>query len=585
MFSISSIKRVRDALIVLAVGLFGFAQADGPVSVANLPGGGGIVVSDTDITEGGGLGQRWGRAGGRTITYHVNSPASMSALRFSVIQASTPSTAFDGAVTNGSPENMTFNSMPAANQARWTGSAILPLAVAPFSVQLATRFTMTVTTSGGSPIPLAVGPDGIYPAASVLSTGDFKVNLLFEMQDLDLSQTFHPTLDYYDAQATPAGALPNTNTGPVMTGVSTGFYYALAAPTGMTLEEHDAHLTSLFAGVTPKIDNMNGKINFINEDWPLRWNAISADVFDAKTSINNNINGPGGVMPTLTQIQSQVGQLLGQGGNNNNLATKNDVQQAKDNITGILTIMVGMAPCPVPDAGQAFCDDFKSMRQMGAATNQIQSSLDGILIGLNQPTWLAGVQGTLGTLATHNDVSGILIGLNQPTWLAGVQGTLGTLATHNDVNGILIGLNNALAGAATQSSVNALDTKVTGLSAKIDALQGALDSVGSSQLDMIIGPVDTQGSKQARFIVKVSRDGELVPAVITGVATIRTAKGAGAYANVMGNTTIVTLAPGLYDVTINLVKDVSDGSLFVFQASSTLGGGTFFGNAMAAPFK
>jgi len=146
-------------------------------------------------------------------------------------------------------------------------------------------------------------------------------------------------------------------------------------------------------------------------------------------------------------------------------------------------------------------------------------------------------------------VSGILIGLNQPTWLPAVQ-----------------------------SQLNAL-------SAKVDALQGALDSVGSSQLDMIIGPVDTQGSKQARFIVKISRDGELVPAVITGVSTIRTAKGAGAFANVMGNTTIVTLAPGLYDVTINLVKDVSDGSLYLFEASSTAGGGTLFGNAMSAPFK
>lgn len=573
MFSISSIKRVRGALIVLAVGLFGFARADGPVSVANLPGGGGSVLSDTDVTEGGGLGQRWGRAGGRTITYHVNSPASMSALRFSVIQASTPSTAFDGSVTNGSQENMAFNSMPSSNQARWIGSALLPLANAP-SVQLQTRFTMTVTTAGGSPIPLAVGPDGIYPAASVLSTGDFKVNLLFEMQDLNLSQTFHPTLDYYDAQATPAGAPPNTNTGPVMTGVSTGFYYALAAPTGMTLEEHDAHVQALFDVVTPKIDNMNGKINFINTDWPLRWNGIQQQVFDAQNSINGTLQNQ--IAPTLSQIQNQVQQLvgsLGQGPNLSGIATKDDVSGVRD----MLMILWGLAPCPLPPdqcAAVKFIQNLSSQSSVDA----VKADTAGILIGLNQPTWLPAVQSQLGTLATHVDVNGILVGLNQPTWLTGVQGTLGTLATKNDLNGILIGLNQPswLAGVQSQLST---------LSAKVDALQGALDSVGSSQLDMIIGPVDTQGSKQARFIVKVSRDGELVPAVITGVATIRTAKGAGAYANVMGNTTIVTLAPGLYDVTINLVKDVSDGSLFVFQASSTLGGGTFFGNAMAAPFK
>jgi hypothetical protein len=49
----------------------------------------------------------------------------------------------------------------------------------------------------------------------------------------------------------------------------------------------------------------------------------------------------------------------------------------------------------------------------------------------------------------------------------------------------------------------------------------------------------------------------------------------------MGNTTVVTLAPGLYEVTVNLVKDVSDGSHFVFQASA----GSLFGNALGVPFK
>jgi hypothetical protein len=34
-----------------------------------------------------------------------------------------------------------------------------------------------------------------------------------------------------------------------------------------------------------------------------------------------------------------------------------------------------------------------------------------------------------------------------------------------------------------------------------------------------------------------------------------------------------------------MVKDVTDGSLFVFQASSAGGGPTLFGNAMAVPAK
>ena len=74
-----------------------------------------------------------------------------------------------------------------------------------------------------------------------------------------------------------------------------------------------------------------------------------------------------------------------------------------------------------------------------------------------------------------------------------MQTTLGTLATHNDVNGILVGLNQPSWLPAVQTQINALSTKV-------DQLQGALDSLGSSQLDMIVGPVDTQGSKTARWI-------------------------------------------------------------------------------------
>ena len=53
MFSISSLKSCREAVLALAMCVAGFAQADGPVSVANLPGGGGSVLLDTDVSEGG----------------------------------------------------------------------------------------------------------------------------------------------------------------------------------------------------------------------------------------------------------------------------------------------------------------------------------------------------------------------------------------------------------------------------------------------------------------------------------------------------------------------------------------------------
>lgn len=568
MFSIS-LKQCRGVLAILAAGLIGFAHADGPVSVANLPGGGGNVTLDTDVSEGGGLGQRWGRAGGRTITYHVAAPNTMSALSFGVVQNTQPSLAFDGSVTQATSELMTYQpglSNPGQGIAVWRGAAFLQLVnQAPFPVN--TQFTLRVTTTNGTPIPMAVAFGGPYPLANVLSSQDFKANLLFEMSDVNNPAVFHPVLDYYDGLPTPQGNPPNTNQGPVMTGVSTGFYYT-AVPTGMTIEQHDAHLQSLFDSVTPQINNMNGKINFIRQDWDGRWTGIQDQVFDTKTSINNTLMQS--IMPTLSQIQQSLGGL----GNNSQLATKNDVQSVKDNLMGVLMIMIGIDPCPASMVGQAFCDDFKSLRTLGAASNQI-------LIGLNNASTAIG--------DVNGKADGILIGLNNAN--AGIGAAngkldtaatkLNTLATQTSVDGILIGLNNALQGVATQSSVNAVDGKVSALSAKIDALQDAVDNSSSPSLDMVVAPIDTQGSKTARWIVKISRDGELVPAVINGVSTIRTGKGASVLANVMGNTTIVTLAPGLYEVTVNLVKDVSDGSHFVFQASA----GGLFGNAMGVPFK
>jgi len=577
MFSIMSIRGCRDALLVLAIGLFGFAQADGPVSVANLPGGGGSVLLDTDITQGGGLGQRWGRAGGRTITYHVNNPATFSALKFGVTQGQAPSLQFDGFSTPqpSGTEIMTFNageSNLASGMARWSGSATLVLVSATYA-NLPTRFTMTVTrVNGGTPVAIGPDPSGPNPLADVLASGDFNVNLLFEMADIANPSVFHPALDYYDSLATVPGNPPASNNGPVTTGVSTAFYYTLAV-TGMTLEEHDAHLQALFDALNPTISNMNGKINFIRTDWDGRWNGIQQQVFDAQNSINGTLQNQ--ISPTLSQIQNQVQQLVGsfgQGINLSGLATKDDVSGLKD----MLMILWGLSPCPLPPDQ---CAQVKFIQNLSSqsSVDAVKADTAGILIGMNNANAGIGAANTkldassanLNTLASQSSVDGILIALNQPGWLAALQA---------QVSGILIGLNQPTWLPAVQSQLNAL-------SAKVDALQGALDSVGSSQLDMIIGPVDTQGSKQARFIVKISRDGELVPAVITGVSTIRTAKGAGAFANVMGNTTIVTLAPGLYDVTINLVKDVSDGSLYLFEASSTAGGGTLFGNAMSAPFK
>ena len=102
---------------------------------------------------------------------------------------------------------------------------------------------------------------------------------------------------------------------------------------------------------------------------------------------------------------------------------------------------------------------------------------------------------------------------------------------------------------------------------------------------VVVAPIDSQGSQQRRWIVKISRDGALVGASLTRVSTVRSGKGATAYANVTGNSHVVTLAPGVFEVTVDMIKDVTDGSMYVFEASFSAGGATLQGNALAAPFK
>ncbi|MEO6436988.1 MAG: hypothetical protein ABIP55_14685 [Tepidisphaeraceae bacterium] len=533
MFLPSIVKHIRDALLVLALGLFGIANAEGPVSVANLPGGGGNVVSDTDVTEGNSLGQRWGRSGGRTITYHVAGPSTFSALVFGVVQGTAPSLAFDAAVTPSTSEIMSYNSgqsLPAQGMVRWTGAANLPLFNGGVN-NLPTRFTMTVTrASNGATVPLAIDPSGSNLMASVLTTGDFRVNLLFEMQDLGNVNIFRPVLDYYDTLATPPGQPPSTNTGPVMTGVNTGFYYTLA-DTGMTIEEHDAHVQALFDALMPKVNNIEGKINFLHTDWGGRIPAIQTQVGNVNNTLNNSI------APTLSQIQQQVSQLLGQSGGTGNTATRDDIRGLQD----ILMIMLGMAPCPVNQAPPGFCTDFGNLKKLGGDTTQI-------LIGLNN-----------------------------------ANAKLTTVASQASVDGILIGLNNALAGVATQSSVNALDGKVSALqsslNAKIDELQDSLDNMSSQSLEVRAVQIDSGNPKQLRWLVKTTRDGVMVNANLTRFATIR-ASGAAALTNVLGNATVNSLGAGLHDVTLALVKDVTDGVAYLFEASLTAGGSTIQGSAL-----
>ena len=502
-----SIQRARQALAVIAVGLAGFANAEGPVAVSALPGGGGSVVSDTDS----GNGQRWGRGGGRTITYHVNNPSTFSSLRFGVVQGTAPSLAFDAAVTPSTGEVMSYTpgqSNLAGGMARWTGFANLPTVNGTIA-NVPTRFTITVSRTNGAAVALAVDPSGPNPMASVLTTGDFRVNLLFEMQDLNAPPGFYqPVLDYYDnLQFTIPGQPPSTNVGPVMTGVSTGFYYDVL-DTGMTIEEHDAHLQALFDSITPKLNNIDGKINFLKTDWDGRIPAIQNEVGEVRNTLNNQVS------PTLSQIQQQVAQLLGQGNGTGNLATKQDVQSARSELSEMLQILWGLKPCPLSPAE---CSQVKFIQN---------------------------------------------------------------LATSSQVDGILIGLSSAL--APTNANVATVTAKVEALEGKLDELQATLDNTAAASLDVRAVQVDSGDPKKLRWLVKTTRDGVLVNASLTRMATVR---GYSNMANVMGNATVHSLGTGMHDVVLTISKDAPEGVAYLFEATLIIGPSDVVGSALVVTEK
>jgi hypothetical protein len=469
------------AVLGMALAWAGFASAQLTTPGA-LPGG--VTVTDSDS----GNGQAWGRPGGRNITFSVNTPAAFDALTWGVASGTNPSLAFDGSVTPGSPEIMTFQpglSNTAAGRAVWMGTAILPTIVG--NVSTPTRFTLTITP--GRPMVFQGG--GVNPGIDVLAGGTtFTANFLFEMQYVGLPGAdgqWHPVLTKYDAiTLTLPGSPPSTNEGPVMTGVTTGFYFS--SETGMSLEQHDAHIAALVNGV-------RGDTSFMRIEMTNRLPAIQNDLGEIKNKVVNEIPG------SLSQILSQ----LQQPGGNTNAATRDDVNQAKQDLQEILLILFGLAPCP-PEAGP-LCTTAKFISHLStqASVDLVKQGVDGILIGLNR-------------------------------------------------------VETGVANAATQASVNAL-------SSKVDALQGSVDGVASTALVVVATQVDAASSKHARFIVRTTVDGQPVAATLSRVTAFLTGSPAALAQNVTGNATVVPLGNGLHDVTIELVKGVSDGSAFLFEGS------------------
>src|SRR5439155_23418557 len=133
----------------------------GPVQPGTAPLGGVSFLPAGDI----------GRPGGLTYTYSGLTPALVAqfgSLEWGPADPNGVQLAMDGAI-NSPGETLTFNaglSNLANGSAVWTGTAVYPIAVAPFSIPLLTRFTMTAHDTNG-PISNFIATSGYGDGATV----------------------------------------------------------------------------------------------------------------------------------------------------------------------------------------------------------------------------------------------------------------------------------------------------------------------------------------------------------------------------------------------------------------------------------
>ena len=476
------------------------ARATGPVSAAAVPGT--VAVTDSDP----GNGQAWGRAGGRNLAFTVATPAAFSALTWGVVSATSPSLAFDGAVTTATTEVMSYTagqSDPGNGVVRWTGAAVLQLASGTFTVP--TRFTMHFSTAA------VFESGGVNPGASLLVPGTVGVNELFEMQYLPAfggDNSWRPVLDLYDVLPTPPGQGPQTNVGPVMTGVTTGFYYTTVA-TGLTLEQHDANISN-------QLNAIKGDTSFLRVDTAGRLTQIASDLGDVKNTVNN------GLFQSVSQIQQQVTQLVNnsQSGGGSNTATKDDV----NGLQKLLMVFWGVMPCPAEFGPQ--CPGVRKIQDLAteANVNDVKAATSGILIGLNQ-------------LATASSVS-------------------------------------TLSG-----KVDALQAALAVAQAKIGTLQDMVDGGTSFAVTTMILPAV---QKQLRWLVGTTRGGMSFNPSSVKVSAVFGATSPATVRDVTANAHITTIAPGLHDIALDVVKGVSDGDAYVIDVGLVENGATLKGSAVVS---
>lgn len=367
--------RVFLALTLFTLATVGSAAADGPALPGSLPGG--APVGDDDP----GSGEQWGRANGRNLSISVNDPSLFTALSWGVVSATAPVAAFDGAVDEVG-ETMSFDALGsnlAGGVARWVGEAEVELVDTNPStfVTLPTRFTLTVTNPGAVPLAFVLGE--VNPGINVLTSGPFNANLFFEAfypVSIGGDDSWHPLLDLFDLLDT------NTNVPGggqlAQTGVNTGFYFT--TDEGLSLEDHDANISGQIADV--KDDTAFLRIDAIN-----RLQGLGVDLDEladmvawVKTDLGSLQNEVG--MIPKEDLSDEIAMVLAllQGGGGDPPATGEDLQQLQDEITDILLILFGLAPCP-PEAGPlcdsaTFVDDLATESSLQMAKDEIQEQLE-----------------------------------------------------------------------------------------------------------------------------------------------------------------------------------------------------------------
>jgi hypothetical protein len=460
----SSVSRSLFSLLVIFIALPTFAAGPAP----SVPGV--TLLSDGD----GGNGERWGRAGGRSLVYAVTNPAGFSALTWGVVSGTTPSAAFDGTVN---PSEMlvysSIDSSPATGMARWLGSASITLINPTRTVTLPTRFTLTVTSPTG-PVPLVFTPGAVNPGFNALSATPFTANLLFETQNLSSiggNDQWKAILDFFDQRTDTQTGQPPGQGGPVMTGVQTGFYFTESqGGSGLTLADHDANITG-------RLISIKGDTEFARLEMG-RLPGISNNIVDIKNAVMGL-------------------------GNDSNDATKDDVSAASQQLQQILFILFGLEPCPA-QAGP-LCENAKFIKD---------------------------------------------------------------LSTQASVNGV-------------RDSVGDVLSRLSTIDSQLDGIEAAVNSSATPYLDVETTDAEPASNKQRRWIVKTARDGVLASAQVVRLTVVRaSSKSPSVAQDVTYLAHFTPLGSGLQEVTLDLVKDVSEGSSYLFEVRQTVGTSIIYGSLL-----